>query len=602
MLKTQGVRELFEAIGAWDGVDVRALNVDAALEVAATAAQARHALDAVLARSIGRVNELCELSPGSQGPARRRGHANAAALVSGVTGLGPGDSHRFIELGRSLLEADAAVADAAVANAAAGSGAPGESTPEGYAPGGLAPQDFAPDSPQLAAPQAGDASALDPMRVGPDLPGGVPPVPVASEPAAAPQPASPPSVPGAYLAAAIDAGRIEAKTAEIIRLTLADFTIDTIEIERDFVDYALSHTPRQLKKYCFTTLGKLDPEGLMERERRQIRSRFLSVTDGADGMITLFGKFDVMTGAAIKTVLDEATARGIRAQRGLPPEEQFKPGQIMADALSDIAKHAMTCTKVPTRAKSTVILRIPKDGLIHDLREAGKVDDRGRPVDASAMGTCDGVLQPLSPTMLRMMAVDVEILPAIMGGDPIPLELGYAQRGFSPGQTLAIRDRDGGCIRCDKEPAYCETHHVIFWSNDGPTDAHNGASLCTGCHHRLHEQFWRLEKGQSGYMEVIETPSNGGAPPGRPHPPGAWQCADDPPPDWVPDEHLPSPVRPAQLPEAQRKPAPGPAPWSGESGPPGRPSEPATAPTVARTVASTHGRPPEPDSGGLLFD
>lgn len=550
MLTTGAVHEHLGAVEAWEGADFSALDVDSALDLAAAAARTRHALDAIIARSLGRVDQACENSPGSMGPARRRGVASSAALASRVTGLGPGEAHRLIEMGRSLLRADAA-AKQAEREASAVVQSPADAYDD-YPSTKLLdpglPADQTAVAPLCAPPDAADAPHLMPPELAPtEL------APPDGAPAAATQ--VPPQVPGAILAAAVDAGRLDKTKEEVIRATLADFTIDTSEIERDFVEFALHNSLGMLKKHCFGLLGELDPEGLALREIRQISERFLSVTDGADGMITMFGKFDVGTGAVIKTRIDELVGRGMRAQRKMPKHMQLTPGQIAADAMSDIVKHAASCTKIPKRAKTTLVVRIDKDALAGDLRDAGRLDDDGRPValGPGAIGSCDGVAQPVTATMLRMMAVDAQILPAVMGGKPIPLDMGRATRLYSPGQKLAIAERDRGCISCPAPPAFCDTHHIELWSEDGKTDVDNGALMCTGCHHRLHEQFWRVEVTASGASVVKDSGRNGA-------PPWAYEDSSAPPwadgngsaPPWAyedgsapPAEHRTRPERPA---------------------------------------------------------
>ena len=251
-------------------------------------------------------------------------------------------------------------------------------------------------------------------------------------------------------------------------MTLADFTIDSRAAEREFVDYSRHVGLRKLKAHCFGRLGELDPEGLALREARQRRDRFVSITDGPDGMLTLFGKLDVVTGAPIKALLESMSAAALRRQRQMPREERFTPGQLTADALSDVAQHALGCRAVPRRPKTTVVIRMGMADVVDDLRDAGLVDERGIPTARGrALASCDGVLQPITPGTARLMAVEAQLLPAVMGGDSLPLDLGRSKRLFTKAQTTAIADRDRGCIRCAAPPAFCHTHHVKFWSDDG---------------------------------------------------------------------------------------------------------------------------------------
>ena len=74
-----------------------------------------------------------------------------------------------------------------------------------------------------------------------------------------------------------------------------------------------------------------------------------------------------------------------------------------------------------------------------------------------------------------------------------------SKRLFTNAQSLAIAHRDRGCVKCGAPVARCEVHHINFWSNGGRSDIDNGVLLCSGCHHRLHEQRWTLERDGDRY-------------------------------------------------------------------------------------------------------
>jgi hypothetical protein len=455
---TRAVLEHVAALGAWDGIDVARMPADEALLAVETGAKAMAALQGLVARFAARVDVVCEQSPGMNGYARRHGYASGPALVAAVSGLAAGEVQRMASLGRGLLAADAAAerAERDARQLAVPFGAPVVLSPE-------EPLD-------LLAPIAG-APPLPPH--GPKAPREL--------------------APGEYLARAVDAGCMGAAHAEVIRATLADFTIDSRAAEREFVDFARTAGLRKLKQHCFWRLAELDPAGLANREARHVRERFVSVTDGPDGMIHIVGRLPVVNGAPLKTLLDAMTSSAMRRQRKLPLSERLTAGQLCADVVTDVALHAMTCDSVPRRPKTTVVVRIDHAALVDDLRGAGVVD-------AAGMASCDGILQPITAGTARLMTVQAQILPAVMGGESLPLDLGRARRLFTKAQHIAVTERDRGCIRCSAPPAFCHGHHLQFWADDGPTDLANAVTLCTGCHHRLHEQRWELERVGHGFV------------------------------------------------------------------------------------------------------
>lgn len=105
----------------------------------------------------------------------------------------------------------------------------------------------------------------------------------------------------------------------------------------------------------------------------------------------------------------------------------------------------------------------------------------------------------MSPSQARRLACSHGILPAVLDGASLPLDLGRAKRLFTPAQRAALALRDQGCAfpGCDRPPGWCEAHHIRPVSTDGPTDLANGILLCSRHHHTVHDQRWaiRLEPG-----------------------------------------------------------------------------------------------------------
>ncbi|NKX52343.1 DUF222 domain-containing protein, partial [Arthrobacter deserti] len=102
----------------------------------------------------------------------------------------------------------------------------------------------------------------------------------------------------------------------------------------------------------------------------------------------------------------------------------------------------------------------------------------------------------LSARTVRKIACDADLIPMVLGGKGEVLDVGRAQRLFTPAMRRALVARDGGCAfpGCSIPPNWCEAHHIRFWNRDlGPTSVANGVLLCAFHHHLIHEGGWTAE-------------------------------------------------------------------------------------------------------------
>lgn len=126
--------------------------------------------------------------------------------------------------------------------------------------------------------------------------------------------------------------------------------------------------------------------------------------------------------------------------------------------------------------------------------------------------TVDG--QPVSPTTVRRLACEAQIIPMILGSQGQPLDVGRASRLATPSQVKALRQRDKGCTfdGCDRPPMWCQAHHIVSWVDQGPTDLSNLALLCQRHHSIVHRD------GFTATVTDVGVTWHRPAPPGRPAP------------------------------------------------------------------------------------
>ncbi|WP_262105965.1 HNH endonuclease signature motif containing protein [Arthrobacter sp. Marseille-P9274] len=102
----------------------------------------------------------------------------------------------------------------------------------------------------------------------------------------------------------------------------------------------------------------------------------------------------------------------------------------------------------------------------------------------------------ITPRTVRKMACDADLIPIVFGGKGEVLDIGRAQRLFTPAQRRALVARDKGCAfpGCTMPAHWTEAHHIRYWKkHKGRTSVANGVLLCSFHHHLVHAGDWIIE-------------------------------------------------------------------------------------------------------------
>ncbi|MGN6753783.1 MAG: DUF222 domain-containing protein [Intrasporangium sp.] len=149
-----------------------------------------------------------------------------------------------------------------------------------------------------------------------------------------------------------------------------------------------------------------------------------------------------------------------------------------ADALLELIGRAVAAPEGVTRTPRTqLVITMTLEALLAAIADTG------------GCGTTDSD-EVLPASSIRRLACEATILPAVLSGPSRVLDLGYAERYFTPAQRRALAIRDKHCTYpgCTIPPQWCEAHHIEHWCHGGPTDLSNGALLC-GRHHTVVHQL-----------------------------------------------------------------------------------------------------------------
>lgn len=200
-------------------------------------------------------------------------------------------------------------------------------------------------------------------------------------------------------------------------------------------------------------------------------------------------------GARLRDVIAAITARP-RPSGEDPDGDDRSATQKRADALAEVVDAYLKSGHAPVFAGDHVRVAVTVDyqTLLGALGHATLADG-----------------SPISAGEARRLACDAGILPAVLGSNSVPLDVGHHRRLFAQELRQALVLRDRGCCfpGCQAPPSACEGHHIQPWWDDGPTALHNGALVCP-YHHRLvepdphlpSEMQWQLSLDPRGLPKV----------------------------------------------------------------------------------------------------
>ncbi len=292
------------------------------------------------------------------------------------------------------------------------------------------------------------------------------------------------------LADAVADGAVNTGQAVAIGRVLADVPdqepglVD--KVEAVLIGHATQFEPAILRRLGDRVMAHLNPQladqqlrDRLDREEKHAQQRrgFTMAPDGLGG-IRLSGILDV-EGAAI---IDAAIAPLSAPLRDASGPDVRTPAARRADALVDVCQLALRTGQLPANGgqPAQVVVTIDLDALQREV----------------AVGQLDtGTL--LTPAATRRLACDAGILPALLDGASVPIDVGRARRPFTGAIRTAVLLRDGGCAfpGCDRPPRWTDIHHITYWTNGGTTNRDNGVALCRHHHRLIHTSAWTIHLG-----------------------------------------------------------------------------------------------------------
>ena len=223
-----------------------------------------------------------------------------------------------------------------------------------------------------------------------------------------------------------------------------------------------------------------DGTGKLERQRAKSSHRERKHSDGTSTFST---HLDPVAASQVRTCIDRKVEQLWRSEHtdheGPVPRGALSDERLRAQAMVELIRAGHAAPE-GTGGHADVLLLIDYQTLLGQLTLAGRCD----------LG--DGI--PLPASEARRLACEARIIPVVMGGSSLPLDVGRSSRLATGAQRAAARAvHDTCCIDgCDTPFDYCELHHIQWWSDEGRSDLANLAPVCGKHHHLIHDHGWEL--------------------------------------------------------------------------------------------------------------
>jgi hypothetical protein len=316
---------------------------------------------------------------------------------------------------------------------------------------------------------------------------------------------------------ALSAGDVVLEQARVIVDALDALPADLVEpelvqrAETHLIALAREHDARALKILGARILDHLAPEiaeaherAVLEAEEKRAaqRARFTLADDGhgsCHGRFTLpaaQGQMLKKQLLAIAAPRHRAAAR--EATGGEAPGDRLPLPQRMGQAFGEwIERYPADRLPQTGGTNAGVVVTIPLETLLGS--------ERPGTLDTGAV---------ITASQARRLACEAGMIPAVLGGQSQPLDLGRTRRFHSRAQRIAIGLRDGGCTAegCDWPPGLCHVHHELPWSRGGRTTVEDGRLLCPRHHARAHDPSYRCPT-----CPAARSPTPGGRRPTEDH-------------------------------------------------------------------------------------
>jgi hypothetical protein len=295
------------------------------------------------------------------------------------------------------------------------------------------------------------------------------------------QPAPLPTVRQALHKGELDPRHVDAVADTLARLPQWASVEHRELVEATLAETARTETPRVVREHGRILLDRIDQDGTEPRDEEpaETGNMFRHRREPGGGM-SFRGRLDAETANTLDALLGPLAKP--HQTDGIP--DLRTPEQRVGDGVAAIIHLAANTGDAPTRGGVKPHLTITLDyQLLADRVGAATLEDGSTLPAATA----------------RRLACDAQLIPMVLGGDSVPLDVAREHRLVRPQQRNALIARDKGCAfpSCQLPARWTDAHHIKSWANGGATDLDNLVLLCRTHHRLVHHSDWtiRMSRG-----------------------------------------------------------------------------------------------------------
>jgi hypothetical protein len=286
--------------------------------------------------------------------------------------------------------------------------------------------------------------------------------------------------------------------------------------EAELVGAARSDSADEIAVQAMLWREFLDPDGAEPREERAHRKRGFRFGAERNGLVPFSGEMALLPAALLKAAFEEAFAATkprflaeadggewepagaapLDALDGADPLTDPDPAvHAEGDALAALEGEIAKDPRTQAQRQHDVVTGLITAGLRSTDRTPGSMRPTAQVTavislqdlkEGKGVGVVEGIDDPLSAAAIRRLVEANGYATVVEGEGGEVLFLTTHRRLFTAQQMRALLVRDGGCVwpGCGARAGGCEGHHVIPWSEGGPTHIDNAVLLCP-FHHRM---------------------------------------------------------------------------------------------------------------------